>query len=66
MGGGHISQTVRDITKMPIATQFMLMSANEAQTKKGEQTLKWLSTKISILNARFISDPSTQNEEKLS
>jgi hypothetical protein len=44
----------------------MLMSANEAQTKKGEQTLKWLSSKISILDARLISDPSTQNEEKLS
>jgi hypothetical protein len=44
----------------------MLMSANEAQTKKGEQTLKWLSSKISILDGRLISDPSTQNEEKLS
>ncbi len=44
----------------------MLMSANEAQEKKGEQTLKWLSSKLSILESRFISDPSTQNELKLS
>jgi hypothetical protein len=43
----------------------MLMSANEAQEKKGEQTLKWLSSKISILEARFITESSTQNEEKL-
>jgi hypothetical protein len=52
---GRISNTIRDISKLPIATQLMLMSANEAQEKKGERTIKWLSEKLLYLE-------STQNE----
>lgn len=43
---------------MPIAAQFMVMSATEAQEKKGEQTIKWLSTKIQILENRYHEDSS--------
>jgi len=46
---------VQDTSKLPIATQLLLMTEIGAQAeRKGERTIKWLSEKIGLLEAKAL------------